>query len=163
MGKKKRGAEENRIAAQNRKARHEYEILETCEAGICLLGTEVKSLRAGRATIADSYAELRKQHGETALWLVNSTIPEYREAGLSNHDPQRPRKLLLHRREIKKLGGRIETKGMTLVPLSIYFNRKGLAKVQLALVRGKTKYDKREAEKKRDWNREKLRLLRGKS
>ncbi len=149
----------NRIAADNRKARHNYEILEEYEAGICLVGTEVKSLRSGKTSIADSYAE--PQNGE--IFLFNSYIPEYGKAtSFNHHAPRRPRKLLLHKREIKKLTGKIQEKGLTLIPLNIHFTSKGLAKVKLGLARGKTKYDKRETEKNRDWQREKSRVMRKK-
>ncbi len=147
-----------RVVAQNRKARFNYEIGETFEAGIALTGTEVKSLRQGKATIAESYADSRG--GE--VWLVNANIPEYLQAGRFNHAPKRLRKLLLHRRQINKLIGAVEREGMTLVPLKLYFNEKGRAKVELALARGKKLHDKREAEKKRSWDRERGRLLRAK-
>ena len=147
-----------KVAAENRKARFNYEIGETFEAGVALTGTEVKSLRAGKATIGESYADTRG--GE--LWLVNSNIPEYLQANRFNHAPKRPRKLLLHRRQINKLIGAVEREGMTLVPLKLYFNERGRAKVQLALARGKKMHDKRETEKKRTWNRERARLLRDK-
>jgi SsrA-binding protein len=142
--------------ADNRRARFNYEIGETFEAGIALTGSEVKSLRQGRATIAESYADTRD--GE--LWLVNANIPEYLQAGRFNHAPKRPRKLLLHRRQIDKLAGGVEREGMTIVPLKLYFNERGRAKVELALARGKKLHDKRETEKKRSWEREKGRLLR---
>src|SRR5260370_1284903 len=147
-----------KIIADNRKARFNYEIGEVFEAGIALTGTEVKSLRVGKATIAESYADAR--HGE--VWLVNSNIPEYLQASRFNHTPKRPRKLLLHKRQINKLVGAVERDGMTLVPLKLYFNEKGRAKVELALARGKKLHDKRETEKKRDWDRERGRLLRAK-
>ena len=145
-----------KIVAQNRKARFNYHIGETFEAGIALTGTEVKSLRQGRATIAESYADTRD--GE--VWLVNANIPEYVQASRFNHPPKRPRKLLLHRRQIDKLAGGVERDGMTIVPLKMYFNDKGRAKVELALARGKKLHDKRETEKKRTWEREKGRLMR---
>lgn len=157
MAKKKKTSSDSSTVAQNRKAYHNYEVLEEFEAGICLVGTEVKSLRCGKANIADSYAEPKEEE----LFLINSYIPEYDKAGQFNHKSRRPRKLLLHRREINKLIGKIQTKGMTVVPLSLYFNAKGLAKVKIALVKGKSKYDKREAEKNRDWDRQKSRVLRG--
>ncbi len=147
-----------RIVAQNRKARFNYEIGETLEAGIALTGTEVKSLRQGKATIAESYADSRG--GE--IWLMNANIPEYLQGGRFNHAPKRMRKLLLHRRQIDKLIGAVEREGMTLVPLKLYFNDKGRAKVELALARGKKLHDKRETEKKRSWERERGRLLRAK-
>ncbi|HEY8442687.1 MAG TPA: SsrA-binding protein SmpB, partial [Xanthobacteraceae bacterium] len=143
---------------ENRKARFNYEIGETFEAGIVLTGSEVKSLRAGKATIAESYADARG--GE--IWLINANIPEYVQAGRFNHAPKRLRKLLLHRRQINKLIGSVEREGMTLVPLRLYFNARGRAKVELALARGKKLHDKRETEKKRSWERERGRLLRAK-
>src|SRR5947209_9524451 len=147
-----------RIIADNRKARFNYEIGEVFEAGIALTGSEVKSLRAGKASIGESYADARG--GE--LWLVNANIAEYLQAGRFNHAPKRPRRLLLHRRQINKLSGAVEREGMTLVPLKLYFNEKGRAKIELALARGKKLYDKRETEKKRSWDRERGRLLRAK-
>lgn len=146
-----------RIAADNRKARFEYFIDETVEAGIMLSGTEVKSLRNGRANIADSYAA--EQGGE--IYLLNAYIPEYKGGNRFNHEPRAPRKLLLHKREINRLMGQVNRGGATLVPLSIYFNDKGRAKVALALARGKKLHDKRATIKERDWQREKGRLLRG--
>jgi SsrA-binding protein len=147
-----------RIAAENRKARFNYEIGEVFEAGIALSGTEVKSLRGGKATIAESYADTRD--GE--LWLINANIPEYLQANRNNHLPKRPRKLLLHKHQINRLAGAIEREGMTLVPLKLYFNDKGRAKIEIALARGKKLHDKRETEKKRSWQRERGRLLRDK-
>jgi SsrA-binding protein len=151
-----KAARAQKLIADNRRARFNYEIGETFEAGIALTGSEVKSLRQGRATIAESYADTRG--GE--LWLVNANIPEYLQAGQFNHPPKRARKLLLHRRQIEKLAGGVERDGMTIVPLKMYFNDKGRAKVELALARGKKLHDKRETEKKRTWQREKGRLLR---
>ena len=147
-----------RVVADNRKARFNYFIDEKFEAGVALTGTEVKSLRQGKANIAESYADARG--GE--IWLINSNIPEYQQAHRFNHLPKRPRKLLLHKREIDKLVGAVERQGMTLVPLKLYFNEKGRAKVELALARGKKLYDKRETEKKRSWERERGRLMRQK-
>jgi SsrA-binding protein len=147
-----------KIAADNRKARFNYEIGEVFEAGVALTGSEVKSLRAGKATIAESYADARD--GE--IWLVNSNIPEYRQANRLNHTPKRPRKLLLHKRQINKLIGAVEREGMTLVPLKVFFNDRGRAKVEIALARGKKLHDKRETEKKRTWDRERARLMRDK-
>ena len=147
-----------RVVADNRKARFNYQIGETFEAGIALTGTEVKSLRLGRATIAEAYADSRR--GE--IWLVNANIAEYLQGGRFNHAPKRARKLLLHRRQINKLAGAVEREGMTLIPLKLYFNEKGRAKIELALARGKKLHDKREAEKKRSWERERGRLLRAK-
>jgi SsrA-binding protein len=145
-----------KVIADNRRARYNYAIGEVFEAGIMLTGTEVKSLRLGKATIAESYADTRG--GE--LWLVNANIPEYQQASRFNHAPKRPRKLLLHRRQIEKLAGGVERDGMTIVPLKMYFNEKGRAKVEVALARGKKLHDKRETEKKRSWEREKGRLMR---
>ncbi len=145
-----------KLIADNRKARFNYEIGEVFEAGIVLTGTEVKSLRAGKATIAESYAS--NEAGE--LFLINSNIPEYGQANRFNHEPRRPRKLLLHGRQIAKLFNAISREGMTIVPLRLYFNDFGRAKVEVALARGKKLHDKRETEKARDWNREKGRLLR---
>src|SRR5262249_53686240 len=133
-----------RVIADNRKARFNYEIGEVFEAGIALTGTEVKSLRQGKAAIAESYADAR--NGE--IWLINCNITEYLQAGRFNHAPKRPRRLLLHRRQINKLAGAVEREGMTLVPLKLYFNEKGRAKLELALARGKKLHDKRETEKK---------------
>jgi SsrA-binding protein len=147
-----------RVVAENRKARFNYFIDETFEAGVVLTGTEVKSLRLGKATIAESYADSRG--GE--IWLINSNIPEYLQANRFNHTPKRPRKLLLHHSQINKLIGAVEREGMTLVPLKLYFNEKGRAKVELALARGKKLYDKRETQKKRTWDRERGRLMRQK-
>jgi SsrA-binding protein len=147
-----------RVVADNRKARFNYEIGEVFEAGVALTGSEVKSLRQGKATIAESYADARA--GE--IWLVNANIPEYLQAGRFNHLPKRPRRLLLHRNQINKLMGAVEREGMTLVPLKLYFNEKGRAKIELALARGKKLYDKRQTEKKRSWERERGRLLRAK-
>ena len=147
-----------KVVADNRRARFNYEIGETFEAGIALTGSEVKSLRAGKATIAESYADARG--GE--IWLINSNIPEYQQAGRFNHAPKRLRKLLLHQRQIDRLTGAVERDGMTIVPLKLYFNEKGRAKVEIALGRGKKLHDKRETLKKRSWEREKGRLLRQK-
>jgi SsrA-binding protein len=146
-----------KVVAENRRARFNYEIGDTYEAGIALTGSEVKSLRSGKATIAESYADTKG--GE--LWLVNANIPEYLQAGpFNNHAPKRPRRLLLHQREIDRLATGVEREGMTLVPLKLYFNERGRAKVELALARGKKLHDKRETLKKRSWDREKGRLLR---
>ena len=145
-----------KIVADNRKARFNYAIGEVFEAGIALTGTEVKSLRDGKAAIAESYAASRD--GE--LWLHNANIPEYLQANRFNHAPKRPRKLLLHRRQLNKLIGAVEREGMTLVPLKLYFNERGRAKVEIALARGKKLHDKRESEKKRSWERDRARLLR---
>ncbi len=147
-----------KIIADNRKARYNYEIGETFEAGMVLTGSEVKSMRAGKASIAEAYAAARD--GE--LWLYNSNVSEYKQAGRFNHLPKRPRKLLLHRRQINKLIGAVEREGMTLVPLKLYFNDKGRVKIEIALARGKKLHDKRETERKRSWERERGRLMRQK-
>ena len=151
-------APERKVVADNRRARFNYEIGEVVEAGIALTGTEVQALRQGRATIAESYADAR--HGE--IWLVNANIPEYPQGGRFNHAPKRMRKLLLHRRQINKLAGAVEREGMTLIPLRLYFNEKGRAKLEVALARGKKLHDKRETERKRSWERERGRLMRAK-
>jgi SsrA-binding protein len=148
-----------KIAADNRRARFDYEIGETIEAGLMLTGTEVKSLRGGKATIAESYVAI-DHAGEP--FLINANIPEYLQANRFNHEPKRPRKLLLKAREIVRLARGTEREGMTIVPLKIYFNERGRAKVEIALARGKKLHDKRETEKQRDWGREKGRLLREK-
>ena len=142
--------------AVNRKARFNYEILDTFEAGLQLLGSEVKSLRAGKANIAESYASV--EDGE--LWLVNADIPTFAQASWNNHAPRRHRKLLLHQKEVHKLIGGIERDGMTVVPLKLYFNDRGLAKLQIALARGKKVHDKRQTEKDRSWQRDKQRIMR---
>jgi len=147
-----------KVVADNRKARFNYEIGDVVEAGLALTGTEVKSLRQGKASIGESYAAAR----EGDLWLYNANIPEYLQASRFNHEPKRPRKLLLHRREINKLTAAVEREGMTVVPLKLYFNAKGRARIELALARGKKLHDKRETEKKRSWERERGRLLRAK-
>jgi SsrA-binding protein len=142
-----RAPETQRFAAQNRKARHDYFIEDTLEAGMMLLGTEVKSLRSGRASIGEAFAI--EKEGE--LWLVNAFIPEYDSASRFNHMPRRARKLLVRKREMGRLLGSITREGMTLVPLAIYFNDRGIAKLQLGLAKGKRKVDKRESIKERDW------------
>ncbi len=156
--KKATGIGDGKLAAQNRKARHDYLIEDTFEAGIALVGTEVKSLRQGHASITESFA--RDKAGE--IFLFNAHIPEYGAARHFGHEPRRPRKLLLHRREIRKVTAAVRRQGMTLVPLSIYFNQRGIAKIALALARGKHKADKRAADKDRDWKRQKSRLMRDK-
>jgi len=158
MAQKKNPDPNARIVAENRKARFNYAILDTFEAGVVLQGTEVKSLRAGRTNIAESYAG--ESGGE--LWLYNVHIPEYRQANRFNHELRRPRKLLLHKHEANKLIGAIRQEGLTLVPLRLYFNARGMAKVLIGLARGKKVHDKRETAKKRDWQRDKQRLLREK-
>ncbi len=148
--------EKTKTVAENRRARYDYYIEDKFEAGIALTGTEVKSLRFGEGSIAESYAEVRG--GE--VWLVNANVPEFSHGNRYNHEPKRPRKLLLHEREIAKLHGAVERKGMTLVPLSIYFNSRGRAKVELALAKGKNDADKRHSTKERDWQRDKARIMR---
>jgi SsrA-binding protein len=147
-----------KVVADNRKARFNYEIGEVFEAGLALTGSEVKSLRGGKATIAESYADSRG--GE--LWLINANIPEYLQGGRFNHAPKRPRRLLLHKRQIDKLSGAVDREGMTIVPLKLYFNEKGRAKLEIAVARGKKLHDKRETDRKRSWDRERARLLRSK-
>ncbi|MCL6499419.1 MAG: SsrA-binding protein SmpB [Firmicutes bacterium] len=149
-------AEGERTVVANRRARHDYHLEETYEAGLQLLGSEVKSLRAGRASLQDAYAKVRG--GE--VWLVNMHIAPYEQAGPFNHDPLRPRKLLLHRAEIRRLVGKVKERGYTLVPLRVYF-RRGLAKVELALARGKKQYDKRADIWKREAQRQIARALAG--
>ncbi|HEX6959794.1 MAG TPA: SsrA-binding protein SmpB [Ferrovibrio sp.] len=151
-------AQQSRTVAENRRARFDYHLDEIFEAGVVLLGSEVKSLREGRASLQDAYAT--EQGGE--IWLINSHIPEYHGANRFNHEPRRQRKLLLKHKEIGKLIGSLKRGGVTLVPLSIYFNERGKAKVKIALARGKKLHDKRETEKARDWQREKHRLMREK-
>lgn len=145
------------VVAQNRKARHNYAIDETLEAGLMLQGSEVKSLRLGRCSLAEAYA------GEKAgaLFLLNANIPEYAPANRFNHTPKRPRKLLLKKRELNRLLGQVKRDGITIVPLSIYFNERGKAKCELGIGKGKKAHDKRHTIKERDWNREKRRLLKG--
>ena len=145
-----------KVVSDNRRARYNYEIGDVYEAGLVLTGTEVKSLRSGKATIAESYASAEK--GE--IFLINATIPEYGHGNRFNHEPKRPRKVLLKAREIARLTQGVEREGMTLVPLRVYFNDKGRAKLTLAIGRGKKLHDKRATEKERDWNREKSRVLR---
>ena len=161
MSSKSGGAKPSRggggkVVADNRRARYDYELLETFEAGIQLLGTEVKSLREGKANIAESYATVEGNE----LVLINSHIPEYSQANRFNHEPRRKRKLLMHRREIDRLAAGVQREGLTIVPLRMYFNDRGRAKLAIALARGKKLHDKRQTEKKRDWQKEKARLLR---
>jgi SsrA-binding protein len=146
-----------RVVSDNRRARFDYELLQTFEAGIELKGSEVKSLRAGRTNLAEAYATVK--NGE--LWLINSNIPEYREANRFNHEPKRPRKLLLHKREIAKLAAGVLKEHLTIVPLRMFFNARGRVKVDIALARGKKLHDKRETIKERSWDRERARLLKG--
>lgn len=141
--------------AENRRARFDYEILDTLEAGIALSGTEVKSLRQGKAQITEAYAS--PERGE--LWLINAYIPEYLQANRFNHEEKRPRKLLVHKKELSRLSQDVERAGNTIVPLKLYFNEQGRAKLLIGVGKGKKSYDKRETEKNRDWNREKARLM----
>lgn len=148
--------EKVKTVAENRRARYDYHIDDKYEAGIVLTGTEVKSLRFGEGSIAESYAEVK----DDQIWLINANIPEFSHGNRYNHEPKRPRKLLLNLREINKLHGAVMRQGMTLVPLSIYFNGRGRAKVELALAKGKKAPDKRATEKERDWKREQGRIMR---
>ncbi|MDQ0285157.1 SsrA-binding protein [Desulfofundulus luciae] len=147
-----------KVVTVNRKARHDYHILETYEAGIALTGTEVKSLRAGRANLQDSFARIENAE----LFLYNMHISPYDQGNRFNHEPKRTRKLLMHKREIMRLLGKSREKGLALIPLKVYFNDRGKAKVELALARGKKVYDKREDMAARDAKREMERALRGK-
>jgi SsrA-binding protein len=146
-----------KIVADNRRARYEFEVGDVIEAGISLTGSEVKSLRTGKATIAESYVGVNRK-GDVEL--INANIPEYLQANRMNHEPRRPRRLLLKAREIARLAQGVEREGMTIVPLKLYFNAKGRAKLEIALAKGKKLHDKRETEKQRDWGREKARLMR---
>ncbi|MFP5330461.1 MAG: SsrA-binding protein SmpB [Alphaproteobacteria bacterium] len=148
--------DKKKVVAENRRARFDYFVEDRFEAGIVLTGTEVKSLRHGEGSIAESYAAIEGEE----VWLINSHIPEYSHGNRLNHQPRRQRKLLLGKRQIDRLHGAVTRQGLTLIPLSIYFNGKGLAKVELALARGKKAHDKRETIKERDWKREQQRLLR---
>ncbi|MEW4466528.1 SsrA-binding protein SmpB [Parasphingorhabdus sp. JC815] len=148
--------DKHKIVAENRRARYDYHLDEKFEAGIVLTGTEVKSLRFGSGAIAESYAEVK----DDEVWLINANIPEWSHGNRYNHEPKRPRKLLLNRRQINKFYGAVMRKGMTIVPLSVYFNSKGRAKIELALAKGKKAPDKRATEKDRDWKRQQGRLLR---
>jgi SsrA-binding protein len=148
-----------KVVAENRKARHEYFITDTYEAGLMLTGTEVKSLRKGQANIVESYAS----YEDGGLWLINSYIPEYQGAGrFFQHEPRRKRRLLLHKSEMAKLANAVERKGLTIVPLELYFNARGIAKLRLSVAEGKKLHDKREDAAKRDWDRQKARLMREK-
>ncbi|MEO1292450.1 MAG: SsrA-binding protein SmpB [Pseudomonadota bacterium] len=145
-----------KIVAENRKARHNYAIEDVVEAGLILVGTEVKALREGQANIAESYASVE---ADGAIWLINSYIPQYEKEKRFSHDERRPRKLLLHQREIARLSQGVAREGMTMVPLKMYFNEKGIAKLELGLAKGKKLHDKRESDRQKDWNREKQRLM----
>ena len=153
--KKKKFDPGRRLVADNRKARFNYEIQDTLEAGLVLQGTEVKSLRNGEANIAESYVS--EEGGE--IWLINSHIPEYLEANRFNHEPRRRRKLLLNKREMSRLAQAADREGMTLVPLRLYFNDRGIAKLEVAVAKGKKTVDKRATVKKRDWDRQKARIM----
>ena len=155
---KSKDGSNGKLIAENRKARHNFEFIESLEAGLQLTGTEVKSLRNGKANIAESYAT--EEDGE--IWLINSYIPEYLEGNRNNHNPRRRRKLLLHKKEVNKLIGAVQREGQTIVPNRLYFNERGLAKLQIALAKGRKAHDKRQVAKKRDWDREKARLMREK-
>jgi SsrA-binding protein len=148
--------DKKKIVAENRRARFDYFIEDVFEAGIVLTGTEVKSLRFGEGSIAESYAEVK----DDEVWLINANVPEFSHGNRHNHEPKRPRKLLLKERQIAKMHGAVAREGMTLVPLSVYFNSKGRAKVELALAKGKKAHDKRETIKERDWKREQSRVMR---
>ncbi len=157
--KNKKDDPESKTVANNRKARFNYYIEDTIEAGIVLVGTEVKSLRIGGVSINESYADAK----EGALWLLNAHIPEYVKAHVKlQHEPRRPRKLLLHKNQLAKLMDAVSRKGTTIVPLAVFFNKRGIAKVSLGIASGKKQHDKRETEKKRDWQKEKGRLMREK-
>ena len=148
--------DKTKIVAENRRARFDYAIEQTFEAGIALTGTEVKSLRFGEGSIAESYAQVTVDGG---AWLINANIPEFSHGNRFNHEPKRPRKLLLHEREINKLHGAVARDGMTVVPLMIYFNSRGRAKIEIALAKGRKAHDKREHIKERDWKKEAGRIL----
>ena len=148
--------DKKKVVAENRRARFEYDIDTVYEAGIALTGTEVKSLRFGEGSIAESYAEVKGSE----VWLVNANVPEFSHGNRYNHEAKRPRKLLLHEREINKMHGAVARQGMTLVPLMIYFNSKGRAKIELALAKGKQNHDKRDSVKEQDWKREQGRIMR---
>lgn len=158
MASKKKAEPGGKTIAENRKARYNYAIEDTFEAGLMLVGTEVKSLRTGKANIAESYAS----YEDDELWLINAHIPEYLQANRFNHEPRRRRKLLMSKREIVRLSQAIAREGMTIIPLKLYFNDRGIAKLLIGVAKGKKNHDKRETEKKRDWNREKSRLMREK-
>jgi SsrA-binding protein len=156
-GAKKKAAQGGiTVKGDNRRARYDYELIETFEAGIELVGSEVKSLRGQSVNLQESYAAMKGNE----LFLINSNIPEYREANRFNHDPKRPRRLLLHRKQIDQLSNGVLREGLTIVPLKIFFNTRGRVKIDIALAKGRKLHDKRENIKARDWNREKSRLLR---
>jgi SsrA-binding protein len=155
MARPRTSSDKVKTVAENRRARFDYAVDTVYEAGIALTGTEVKALRGGEGTIAESYAEVK----DSEVWLINSNIPEYSHGNRLNHEPKRPRKLLLHEREINKMHGAVMRQGMTLVPLSIFFNAQGRAKVELAIAKGRKAHDKREHIKEQDWKREAARLM----
>jgi SsrA-binding protein len=157
LSSQKSGKPEQRIISENRKARHKFEVLDTLECGLALVGSEVKSLRAGRISLDEAYGRVR----EGEVWLIGCDIPEYPQATIWNHEPKRPRKMLLHAREVRKFANQAHEKGLTLVPLKMYFNERGVAKVLLGLCRGKQLHDKREAMKKADARRDLARMMRG--
>ena len=156
MAPKKKADPNNKLVAENRRARYDYAIEDTVECGMILLGSEVKSLREGAANIAESYVAV--EDGE--LWLINGAIPPYAQAKSFNHEERRRRKLLASKREIARLWQSVGRKGMTLVPLKLYFNEKGTAKLLIGVAKGKNQSDKRQTEKKRDWDKQKARLMR---
>ncbi len=156
MAPNKKADPNNKMVAENRRARYDYAIEDTLEVGLMLLGSEVKSLRKGHANIAESYANV--EDGE--LWLINGYIPAYEQAKTFGHDERRRRKLLVNKRELSKLWQGLSREGMTIVPLKLYFNDKGRAKLLIGVAKGKKNVDKRETEKKRNWQRQKARLLR---
>jgi len=156
MAKKKKGPDNNKLVAENRRARYDYAVEETFEAGVMLVGTEVKALRLGQANIAESYASIEGDE----MFLINANIPIYEPASQFNHDPKRHRKLLLKRREINKLMGETQRKGRTLIPLKMYFNDEGRLKLLIGVGVGKKAVDKRETTKKRDWDKQKARIMR---
>lgn len=157
VASQKSGKPEPRIITENRKARHKFEVLDTLECGLALAGSEVKSLRAGHISLEEAYGRVR----EGEIWLIGCDIPEYPQATIWNHEPKRPRKMLIHRREMRKFANQAHEKGLTLVPLKLYFNERGVAKVLLGLCRGKQLHDKREAMKKADAQRDLARVMRG--
>ena len=155
---KKKKSDDN-IAARNRKARHNYFIENNIEAGIMLQGTEIKSIRNGRSSIEESYAS--EENGE--LFLINAYIPEYQAGGRDQHETRRPRKLLVHKKELTKMINAVNREGATIIPLSLYFNQRGMLKVDLGLAKGKRQYDKRQTDKERDWKRNQGRIMRDKN
>ena len=157
MAKKKKS--DVNFAARNRKARHNFFIEENIEAGIMLQGTEIKSIRNGRASIEEAYAS--EEDGE--LFLVNAYIPEYQAGGRDQHETRRPRKLLLHKKELTKMTNKVTREGMTIIPLSLYFNKRGMLKVDLGMAKGKRQHDKRQTDKDRDWKRDQGRIMRNKN